>query len=288
MGFPDSPFRTQEEIDLQFDLQNHNWDGAPYIDNFLAQSDWVRRSNHCIEDIAVGAREEECIDVFPASVDEAPIVVFVHGGWWRIGTRKWFAFCVQGLIERGYAVVLSDYTLCPDVGIPDITNATRLVVKWAFENHGRINGDPSKIFVAGHSAGGQQAAMMAITDWSRYSLPGNVISGAIPMSGLFDLRPFKKSWLQPKLQLTGDTVLSESPLFQIPERAPPMFVTLGDDESVEFHRQSEVFYEAWKAKGNEAEYYAAPGLDHNTSVLSLIDPESPFCTEVHRFIQSHC
>ena len=205
--FPESPFKTQEEIDIQFDLQNHCWDGAPYIENFLAQSAWVRENNECIEDIPVGAREEECIDVFPARSPKAPIVVFVHGGWWRIGTRKWFAFCVQGLLELGYAVVVSDYTLCPDVTIPDISNA----VRWAHENAEVIKGDPNRIFVTGHSAGGQQAGMMAVTDWDRYALPADVIKGSIPMSGLFDMRPFKSSWLQPKLQLTGDTVLSESP-----------------------------------------------------------------------------
>lgn len=278
---------TQEEIDVQLDLQNHCWDGAPYIENFLAQSAWVRSNNECIEDILVGVRNEERIDVFPARQAGAPIIVFVHGGWWRIGTRKWFAFCVQGFLELGYAVVASDYALCPAVTIPDITNATRLAIRWAYENAAAIKGDARKIFVTGHSAGGQQAGMMAVTDWARgFALPADVIKGAIPMSGLFDLRPFKTSWLQPKLQLTGDTVLSESPAFHVPDIAPPILVTLGDDESVEFHRQSNLFVDAWRARGHRAALYAAPGLDHNTSVLSLMDPGSPLCAKIHDFIHS--
>lgn len=285
--FEESPFTTQEEIDLQFDLQNHCWDEGPYIETFLTQSAWVRANNDCIEDILVGSRDEERIDVFPAKQAGAPIIVFVHGGWWRIGTRKWFAFCVQGFLERGYAVIASDYTLCPTVGIPDISNATRLAIRWAYENAAQLRGNPERIFVTGHSAGGQQAGMMAATDWEgQYALPKDVIKGAIPMSGLFDLRPFKKSWLQPKLQLNGDTVLSESPLFQIPDKAPPILVTLGGTESVEFHRQSTVFVEAWKSKGHRAEYYDAPGLDHNTSVISLMDPESALSRRIHGFIQS--
>jgi arylformamidase len=276
---------TQEEIDVQLDLQNHCWDGAPYIENFLAQSAWVRNNNECIEDILVGVRNEERIDVFPARKAGAPIIVFVHGGWWRVGTRKWFAFCVQGFLELGYAVITSDYALCPDVTIPDITNATRLAIRWAHENAAAIKGDPHKIFVSGHSAGGHQAGMMAVTDWARgFALPADVIKGAIPMSGLFDLRPFKHSWLQPKLQLTGDTVLSESPQVQVPGTAPPILVTLGDDESLEFHRQSTAFVDAWRAKGHRAALYAAPGLDHNTSVLSLMDERSPLCRTIHDFI----
>lgn len=284
--FPESPFKTQEEIDLQFDLQNHCWDGAPYIENFLAQSAWVRANNTCIEDILVGVRDEERIDIFPARKAGAPIVVFVHGGWWRIGTRKWFSFCVQGLLDLGYAVVASDYTLCPNVTIPEISNATRLAIRWAYENSNILKGDSSRIFIAGHSAGGQQAGMMAVTDWEKYALPSDVIKGAIPMSGLFDLRPFKSSWLQPKLQLTGDTVLSESPLFNIPDVAPPILVTLGGDESMEFHRQSTVFAEAWKARGHHADYYEAPNLDHNTSILSLMDSSSDLCRVINQFIDS--
>ena len=287
--FTESPFKTQEEIDLQFDLQNPCWDGAPDIENFLAQSAWVRANNECVEDILVGSRDEERVDIFPARKAGAPIVVFVHGGWWRIGTRKWFAFCVQGLLDMGFAVVAADYTLCPQVTIPDISNATRLAVRWAHDHAAVLKGDAGKIFITGHSAGGQQAGMMAVTDWAgRYALPADVIKGAIPMSGLFDLRPFKTSWLQPKLQLTGDTVLSESPLFHIPDVAPPILVTLGDDESVEFHRQSTVFVDAWRSKGHRAEYYAAPGMDHNTSVLSLIDSNSELCQVVKKFINSCC
>ena len=285
--FEESPFTTQEEIDLQFDLQNHCWDEGPYIETFLPQSARVRESYECIEDILVGCRDEERVDVFPAKRAGAPIVVFIHGGWWRIGTRKWFAFCVQGFLDRGYAVIASDYTLCPAVGIPDISNASRLAIRWAYDNADELRGDRDNIFVTGHSAGGQQAGMMAVTDWAgQYALPADVIKGSIPMSGLFDLRPFRKSWLQPKLQLCGNTVLSESPLFQIPDSAPPILVTLGGTESVEFHRQSLVFMDAWKTRGHHVEYYVAPGLDHNTSVISLMDRDSPLSVKVHEFIQS--
>jgi arylformamidase len=284
--YPQSPFVTQEEIDLQLDLQNHIWDISPYVEYFITQSERVRQQNNCIQDIRVGAREDERIDVFPAAKPNAPILLFVHGGWWRIGTRKWFAFCAQGFLQHGYAVIATDYTLCPTVTIPDITNATRLAVRWAYENATSINGDPERIFVTGHSAGGHQAGMMAVTDWAgAYGLPANVVKGVAPISGLFDLRPFKSSWLQPKLQLSGDTILSESPLFHIPKQAPPMFVTLGGEESVEFHRQSLVFTEAWKSHGHRAEYFDVPGEDHNTNIMRLTDPESPLCVKMVGFFE---
>src|SRR5437762_14384571 len=82
--------------------------------------------------------------------------------------------------------------------------------------------------------------MLAITDWpGEYGLPGDVIKGGISISGVFDLRPFRYSWLQPKLLLTLDVIEQQSPLFHIPSQAPLpplLLLTLGGDESAEFHR----------------------------------------------------
>lgn len=282
---PEMPYQSQGEIDIQLDLENHVWDRAPYIEFFLKQSELVRKMHECIEDIQIGARDEERLDVFRAKKQRAPILLFVHGGWWRLGTRKWFSFCANGLCERGYTVLMTDYALCPKVRIPDITAATRLAVRWAYDNAEQINGDRNRIFVAGHSAGGHQAAMMAVTNWTRdYGLPADVIKAAVPISGLFDLRPFQMCWLQPKLQLTLETALNESPLFQVPDRAPPLLIALGAEESIEFHRQAETFAKAWREKGHEADYLDVAGEDHTTNVHRLGDPDSELCSAIAKFL----
>lgn len=284
---PYNNFTDQAQIDPQLDIENHIWDIAPYLETFLKKSGETLKLLDNQLDIPVGAREEEKIDVFPAKKKGAPVMIFIHGGWWRLGTRKLFNFCVKGLVDLGFTCISSDYALCPKVRIPDITAASRLAVDWAYRNAEKFNGDPNRIYVSGHSAGGHQVGMLAITDWENdYGLPNDIIKGGIPISGLFDLRPFRYSWLQAKLQLSGDTVYRESPLFHIPKSGPPLLVTLGAEESVEFHRQSEEFVAAWRKKGLRADYLDVAGEDHTTNIFRLFVPDSEISLAIFEFVKS--
>lgn len=279
------PYSSPDEVSVQLDLINHMWDKTPYYEFLVHQSLRGREQNRCLEDIRVGPRQEERVDVYLAEKANSPIVVFVHGGWWRGGTRKEFGICANGLVRRGYTVVMADYTLCPKACVPDITQATRAAIVWAYENAGQINGDSERLFVVGHSAGGQQAGMVAVTDWSRYGVPMNVVKGVVPMSGIFDMYPFKQSWLQAWLQLTGDTVLSESAAFQIVDSTPPVLVMLGAEESEEFHRQSLLFVQALQARQRPVEYLDMQGEDHSTVLFAMAHPDSGVCEAIDSFFQ---
>lgn len=281
-----TPFAKPQDIDLQLDLINHNWDSAPFFEYVKVQSEIALEKMNCITDIRVGPRDEERLDVFPAAEPNSPILVFVHGGWWRGGTRKLWSYVANGFVSHGFTVVISDYALTPKVTVPDITQATRAAVVWAYEHAEEINGDREKLFVAGHSAGGQQAGMIAVTDWTQYGLPENPLRGVIPMSGIFDMRVMQYSWLQPFLQLNGNTAMSESPQFQVPDTAPPILIMLGDEEAEEFHRQARDFEAAYKAKGHRADYYTQTGEDHSTYIYMMGNPESPVVSRIVDFCKS--
>lgn len=281
-----TPYSTPWEIDLQFDLSNHQWDQRPYTEFLWRYSDHARNTLRTILDVRVGPRDQERIDIYPSANSMAPIVIFVHGGWWRRCTRKEWSFPALGFAKRGYTVIISDYALCPQVSVSDITQATRAAVIWAYENAEAINGDRNRIFLAGHSAGGQQAAMMAVTDWTLHGIERDALKGVAPISAIYDMRVFQYSWIQGFLQLTGDAVESQSALFNIPEQAPPLLITLGEEESVEFHRQAELFHESWRSAGHRSEYFSVPGEDHPTAVFTLANPESLVCERMDNFFKS--
>ena len=278
----ETSYASPRDVNLQFDLINHGWDTMPGGNFLMTQSRFARSTLRCFEDIRVGARQEEKIDVFPAAQPGAPILFFVHGGWWRALTRKDWSFAAIGFVKRGYTVIITDYATCPKVGVPDISNATRAAVVWAYENADAINGNRERMFLCGHSAGGQQAAMMAVTRWADYGLPEEgVLKAVVPMSAVFDMRPFKSSWLQPFLNLTGDTARSESALLNIPARStPPLLVTLGEEESLGFYDQANTFVAAWRAAGHQADLYPVPEADHGSQVFMLGDADSALCTEM--------
>jgi arylformamidase len=280
-------FTTQAEIDAEYNLEAV-LDMQPYIEWFLSGSAKAREELECRLDVRFGPTLDETVDVFPARRPGSPILVFIHGGWWRFLSSKEFSLVARGPVARDVTVVVTNYSLCPKVSIAEITRQSRAAIAWVHAHAVEINGDPGRIFVAGHSAGGHQVGMLAITDWpGEYGLPADVLKGGVPISGVFDLRPFPYSWLQPKLLLDHQTIERQSPLFHVPAdgRLLPLLVTLGGEESAEFHRQSATFVEAWRAAGGDARTFDQPGKDHITAIAGFEDPESALCRAVLDFME---
>ena len=282
-------FRTQEEIDEQYDIESA-MDMRPYIAWHNESSEQACKSLDCHLDVRFGPTLDEVVDVFPSNRPNSPVLVFIHGGWWRRLSNKEHRLVARGLVPHGITVVVMNYSLCPKVDIPEITRQSRAALAWVYQNIDRFNGNREKIYVSGHSAGGHQVGMMALTDWAgEYGLPADLVKGGIPISGLFDLRPFYYSWLQPKLQLTEKIIEQQSPLFHVAQlkHLMPMLITLGGDESPEFHRQSKTFGNAWREQGGFITTLDQPGKNHVTAIAGFEDTDSPLCGAVADFISHH-
>jgi arylformamidase len=113
-----------------------------------------------------------------------------------------------------------------------------------------------------------------------------VIRGGFAISGLFDLRPLRFSWLQPMLQLTEDIVQTQSPLLRLPDRAPPLFVSVGGAESSELRRQSADYLHAWKAAGLGGWSFEQPEANHFMAIAGFIDKESKLCASLKRLVET--
>jgi arylformamidase len=148
-------------------------------------------------------------------------------------------------------------------------------VAWVHRNIDDYGGDPDRIFVAGHSAGGQMVGMLALTDWhGEYGLPPGLVKGAVALSGLFDLEVFRYSWLAPKLLLSAETVRRQSPILNLRSSPVELLVALGADESPAFHEQSKSFADAWLAAGNTGRHLSIPGHTHLSVYATYADPAS--------------
>ena len=281
-------FDSQEAVDSEYNIELAVGDMSPYVEWFVGGSARARAELACVLDVPFGPTRDETLDIFPASRPNAPVLLFVHGGYWRMLSSKEFSLVARGPVAHDVTVVVSNYSLCPKVSIAEITRQSRATVAWLAHHIARYNGDPARIFVAGHSAGGHQVGMLAATDWhSEYGLPANIIKGGMPISGLFDLRPFRHSWLQAKLQLDADLIERQSPLFHIPAHGPPLLVTLGGDESQEFHRQSADYVAAWRAAGHHATEFAQAGKNHLTAIAGFEEPDSALCRALMDFISAN-
>ena len=279
-------FRTQAEIDAQYDVENSVEDFGVYVDFFLSNSERVRKTLKPELDLSYGPTSAEHIDLFRASAAGAPLHMFIHGGYWHSLSSKEFSLVAEGLVAAGVSVAVVNYELCPKVTISEIVRQNRAAIAWLYRNAARFGADPDRITVSGHSAGGHLTAMLMATDWSgEYGLPDDVVKAGCSISGLFDLEPFQHSWLQPKLRLTKEEIERSSPIHHIPGRAGPLIVTLGGDESAEFHRQSEEFLAAWTAGGLRGSYLDLPGQNHFTVLEGYQDRNAPLCSAILRQIR---
>jgi arylformamidase len=232
-------------------------------------SERARRELRCRLGLQYGPTRAETLDFFPSSAG-APLLVLIHGGFWRLGSARDISLLARGPVAGGIAVAIIDHGLCPAVTIDEITAQMRNALAWLWHEADALGIDRTQMVVAGHSAGAQQAGMLLATDWTtRHGLPARPIKGAIAVSGIFDLRPLLAGSLRRPLRLSLGTVRRQSPLRHLPSSAPPLIVVYGSDESTEFRRQSRAYFAAWRRRGLPGKLIKQHGGDHFTAFESF-------------------
>ncbi len=222
--------------------------------------------------ISYGPGPRHVIDVFAgegAEQNKAPLVVFIHGGYWQALDGSWFSHMARGLNAHGIGVAVPTYDLCPQVSVADIIMQMREAMRELAELSGQL-------VVSGHSAGGHLAACMLATDWKAYdaSLPSDLVGAAYTISGLFDLEPLVPTSINKALGLDQTTARAASPLFWQPPGHGSLDAVVGEAESAEYHRQSLGIVEVWGQTGIATQYGTVPAANHFTAIAPLADPAS--------------
>lgn len=252
-------------------------DYEQYFVRWAETSDAARRTLQHRLNLAYGPGRNDRLDVFlPTGNGPFPVHIFFHGGYWRALGKDDFGGVALALVPAGAIVVVVDYTLCPHATMDELVEQCRRSVIWIAGNIAEMGGDPSRLYMSGHSAGGHITAMMVNTDWAARGGMTGTLRGACSMSGLFDLEPMALApFLQPDLRLTPEQVVRNSPLNFVKPNPVPLILSVGENETAEFHRQSAVYAKAWRAAGNAVEEIAVPGRHHYSIIESLFDDGDP-------------
>ncbi|MCR9212199.1 MAG: alpha/beta hydrolase [Proteobacteria bacterium] len=247
-----------------------------YLNAATERSADFRDRQDGVLDVAYGDTALQTVDIFPAASPGSPVLIFIHGGYWRSLDKDVYSEIAEPFVAAGATVVLPNYDLCPTVTVPEIVDQIRTCLKWVHYNIGDYNGDPGNLYLSGHSAGGHLTGMMMATDWQgSYGLPADLLKGAIPLSGLFDIEPHRHTELQETIRLTAETAAANSPQKLNILSTCPVLCAVGGGESEEFHRQSREFAEKCKTHGLACDYMDLGTDNHFDITNRLHDPDDP-------------
>lgn len=234
-------------LDAQYDNRARVPGHPAIFERWREASRVTREQSRCELDVGYGDGADERLDVFFTLVPNAPVLIFIHGGYWRAFDKSDQSFIAPSFVADGAVVLIPNYSLCPAVTIEQIALQMTKVVAWAWRHAAEYGGDASRIAVVGHSAGGHLASMLMCCRWKDVDaeLPLLPLQGALGISGLYDLEPIRLTpFLAGDLALTPTSVRRLSPAF-FPRPKRPLYAVVGGDESDEFLRQTQLIRDQW-------------------------------------------
>ena len=262
-----------------YDAQYNNRARIPEHPAILAH--WFEASARARErhadmvEVAYDSAPRERLDVFAARSPASPVFVYLHGGYWRALDKRDQSFLAPPFVDAGAMVVLPDYTLCPAVTVEHIALQMVRALAWVHRHAADHGGDPQRIVVAGHSAGGHLATLLLTCDWKAVAsdLPSKLVKAALSISGIYELEPLRRApFLAADLGLTAAAARRLSPAL-MPAPGGELVTVVGGDESEEFLRQAAAIARAW-GPGQVVASEIVAGRNHMNVLHELADPRS--------------
>lgn len=269
-------------LDAQYNLRAAVPEHPTYFDRYAAESAALRARRPGRLDLPYGDTPRQAIDLFRPDAATPPLLVFIHGGYWQAFGPKDFSFVAEPLLARGAAVALIGYDLAPNVRMDRIVGQVRAGLAWLYRQGRALGFDPDRIFVAGHSAGGHLAAMALAADWTAQGLPADLIKGVCALSGVFDLAPIRRCYLNEVVGLDEAEARRNSPVHLALHGRCPVTVAVGELETRAFHEQSQAYAAKLAGAGWPAELLIQPGVDHFGIVMAMAEPGAPTVQAIAR------
>jgi arylformamidase len=235
-----------------------------YVTGWTARSVALRATRDSRLDLKYGDGPRQRVDIFPCGRPAAPTLVYIHGGYWQMNDKEPYAFLGESLLPAGFNLALVEYTLAPAARLDAIVAEVRTCVGWVIDHAKEHGGDPARVFVSGHSAGGHLTAM-AMADAR--------VAGGLAISGIYDLEPIRLNYLNEKLRLDEAEAQRNSPMLHLPARSAPLVVAVGRGELPELIRQSAEYAEARQERGLPGRYLPVDKHDHFSILEELARPD---------------
>ncbi len=269
----------QQALDREYSPSSRIKDINVYLDAYARYSQQAKdnaiKQGSCVTNLEYGPSSDERLDLFlPFSSDQAPIQVYIHGGYWQALTKEDSLFAAPMFQQHGSFFAAINYSLAPSVTLTQIVMQNRRAIAWLFNNSDQWGFDPNRIYLSGSSAGAHLVAMLLLTDWTQYGLPKGVVKGVCAVSGIYDLEPIRLSYVNEPLQMSRKEAVDNSPM-GVPVPAPcPIILAYGDNETDEFKRQTDDYRSFLTNSGQSVKFMEINNRNHFNVILDLMDPDS--------------
>lgn len=270
---------TPADMEAQYNLRLGRPDyETAVVPGWISRSEKSRATLDCEIGVSYGATAKQKLDIFRAAGSGRPTLVYFHGGYWQRGDKSVYSFLADAFVAAGVNVVLPGYDLCPAISMTGISQQAREAVSWVWRQAGELGFVADQITVMGHSAGGHITGMMMGTNWPVFAsdLPADLIKAGIPVSPLNLLEPLRHCSIGDALHMDAAEAERESPMNNPPATNAPQLVVCGGTETEEFHRQSDMYVEAFATAARRVERYSVPGCDHFDELNALANPDHDF------------
>lgn len=278
---------SQEDLDREYSPSSCVEDINVYLHEYVRLSELARdvAADHGSSelDLQYGRTAEEALDLFmPPDCDSAPLHVYIHGGYWQLLSKDESSFAATMFQDHGSCVAVINYTLAPRQTLTGIVEECRRSIAWLYENASRFGYDRKRIHLSGSSAGAHLCMMLLLTEWARFGLPANAISGVCAVSGIYDLEPVQLSYVNDKVGMDVAEAIANSPIRHDLRNGCPVIFAYGDNETAEFKRQTDEYRDKLAGEGWDIEFAEVPDRNHFDVILDLADADSRLARAVLR------
>ncbi|MGA2325174.1 MAG: alpha/beta hydrolase [Bryobacteraceae bacterium] len=218
----------------------------------------------------------------PTHARNAPVLLFIHGGAWRAGDRRQYIALGNRFAREGIVTAVMSYRLAPKNPHPAQIQDVAAAFAWVARNIGKHGGDPKRIFVAGHSAGGHLAALLTLDQryLRTYGLSSRDIRGTITLSGVYEVRGEESVFgKDPRARKQA------SPLSYVKAGAPPFLIVYCERDFPTLPAQARWFHRALRDAGVPAELVFIPGQGHISEIVHLGSDGDPTAQAILRFMK---
>ena len=238
-----------------------------------------------ILDIAYGTHEDQALDLYLPDdeiTEPVPVLIFVHGGGWTHGYKEWMGFMAPAVTCLPAIFISIGYRLAPEFKHPEPADDCRMALKWVYDNIGNFRGDPHRIFIGGHSAGGHLSSLITLQKdaLKAHGLPEDVIKGCFPVSGAYDMADESRMTLFDSME----DARNASPIQHVAGNTTPFYLSIGENDLARLKPQYEAMVSALRQEAGKVEAIEMKDWDHFQINIENGDVDGVWATTVRKWM----